>query len=341
MKSAAWLELYARAFAWIVVGGAVTGVFALGSYSNVLAGLSAISGAWLGVLVGIPGAAVLAVVIGRWADPPGNPQRLMFALQTTGAVVALAVEIAVMGQIIVGLIDADELLNAVYALVGVGLSGRWAGRRFATGHLRAHGMTVPPSCFRLRRTAPAPPGQEAAPSQDPGLLQAPWAAGSGTPMPLALRRELALAAWLWILIGGMVTAPLALPPFSLLYFPAATGMGMVVGLVVGLPGAMGLTSWLTPRLVHTTDPEALVRTLQHVGSAGALAGCTLCCWWFVLITDPVPPEPAFLLAYAATVAAVAFAGRWTGRRLAVNWLRQLDLAVPRSRVARCIRPDAS
>ncbi len=109
--------------------------------------------------LGAPCALVLAVVIRLCADPPRDPRRFTIGLETIGVVGAVVVTSALMWRMMLGEITyaasrgvslGPWLANAVYAVVGVVLSGRWVGCRLARDHLCSWDLTVPTSWFALR-----------------------------------------------------------------------------------------------------------------------------------------------------------------------------------------------
>ncbi len=304
------------------------------------------TGYLFGVLVGLPGAAVLTIVIGVWASPPRNARRFTIALETVGAAAALAAATTLTWMDLTALhswhdvvdaVDIEAFANGIYAAVGVVLSGRWAGRGLARQHLRTWGFGTPPGMFdtpirwfrRLGRTGPVGTRDDPRPPPPTQIVApAPPAVGIESSPSWGDERRLMLTAWWWFTVGAAMSGAFASgfvgPSFSV----AGATAGAIVGAVTGLPVGVAIASWIRSHAGPPIDPRWLTMALEWIGAGGALVGSGLFVWsWAMPAAIGGDTPAATCVAFAlASVTGVALSGRWVGRRLAVHYLatRQLQ-----------------
>lgn len=152
--------------------------------------------------------------------------------------------------------------------------------------------------------------------------------------------RLTFASWWWITVGGALGGLFCWGLFSVAFCWIAVPIGAAVGGIAGLPGAAALTAWIRRHRDPPDEPEEFTNALGSIVMVGALAGCSLVMWWWLVPRLLVNSDFALRTAVpgianaAFAVAAVAISGRWVGRRLAFRYLRAWGLAAPPSWIGR-------
>lgn len=342
-----WVEGYLHALWWIVVGGALTAFFAWGLLTNGFFFISVPVGSALGLIVGVPGAALVTLVIRGLPQLRQNPRRLVLLLELVGVCGAVGGALHWAGWIEVirhpeetGTTGIGGIANGAYAVIGVIFSGRWVGRRlglFITrGAPRRPGREVgnspTSSGASVRIDVRRPLTEPEAAIRDSDGASAPEAAA----LPWGVQQRLALTAWWWITVGGALSGFFCAGPYSIILWFVTVPIGAAVGAVAGIPGAAALTAWIRRNDGPPDDPALFIGKLGMVGAVYALAGCGLFAWWWAVpaLIGGAHFTPSVVVASVVSVlfavVAVALSGRWVGRRLAASYLRAWGLAPPPS-----------
>lgn len=142
--------------------------------------------------------------------------------------------------------------------------------------------------------------------------------------------RLLMSAWGWIVVGAGFSALFSMGLVTVVLFVFSVPTGVVVGALVGVPGAILLTLVIGSRGNPPRSALRFVVTLETVGVLGALTGCSVVIWW-PFVRHPSMAVPAWALVNGLfAFVGVCLIGRGVGRGLASSHLSAWGIATPPS-----------